>query len=217
MSYQGYMRDNGKEKVLFQAPGSRLSASVNLKREITSRFDVIAGIDTNTLVCNQRSLSISCAFASRPIVRMQADQLELVPTPAFIIEGVRQGLNPEPIAWYHFLTTTLPMVNGSGRYEVALVVDSELGQIPEINARSRPYYRDFYLPDGVQLIYASSDAGTDLPNQLIRQCDRGSRRLADRISRGDIVLPEALGSAWEDYEGIAFINLDPSLQLPHNA
>lgn len=205
VTYQSYERDNGKQKVLYQIPGLPQAASVLLRNQLSSCFDVVAGIDTNTFELGGRRISIACSFASAPMLRENHDQLRLDPTPAFIFENVREGVNPELIAWYHFLTTTLPLINDSGRYAVALVVDSELARLTDINKRTEPYYREFFLPEGVQLIYASSDSGTDLPNKLIRQCDKGSRILADQIRRREIILPESLGAGWEDYSGSAYI------------
>ena len=45
-------------------------------------------------------------------------------------------------------------------------------------ARSEPFYDGHRLPDGVDIFYASADAGSEefLPNQLMRTCDSLSTR-----------------------------------------
>lgn len=216
-AYQSYERDEGRQKVIYQTPGLPQASSFSLRHDLSSRFDVIAGIDTNTCEISGRRLSVAFSFVSAPGLHHNHDALQLEPAPAFVFEGVREGLNPEVVAWYHFLTNTLPLVSANGRYAVALVVDSELGRHSEINARTAPYYRGFFLPERTQLIYASSDTGTDLPNKLIKQCDKASRSLADQIRRGEIILPDPLGAGWEDYAGSAYINMQNSpFQLPHN-
>lgn len=205
-TYQSYRKSNGSEKIIYQVSGRGRSANLSLRHELSTHFDVIAGIDTNTYEIDGRLLSIAFSFASAPILKQNFDSLRIEPTPAFIFENVHEGINPEVIAWYHFFASTLPLISGNGRYDVAMVVDSELGRHPEINARTTPYYREFILPDRVQLIYASSDTGTDLPNKLIKQCDHGSRTLADQIRCKSFNLPPILGSGWKDYDGAARIN-----------
>ena len=216
-TYQSYQRDSGKEKVTYQAHGQPSTANLSLRNGIASRFDVIAGIDTNRFQVAGRDLSITFSFASSPVLRENPDELELDPAPGFIFENVRAGINPETIGWYHFLVHVLPLVSGNGSYSVALVVDSELGALPAINNRTRPFYKQFTLPSNVELVYASSDSGTDVPNKLIKECDKASREIVRQIDMGEMSLPERLEGGADDFAGAASINIPGSaIQLRPN-
>ncbi len=65
---------------------------------------------------------------------------------------------------------------------VAVIVDSDLNSIPSINRRDEPILADYYLPNGFELLYASSDAGGGyIANDLIRRCDRNTREVAQKV------------------------------------
>ena len=66
--------------------------------------------------------------------------------------------------------------------EIGIVVDSDLGNIPDYNTGKKPIIDTFYLPDKITLLYASSDAGKEyLPNKLIAVCDKEANTLIRHI------------------------------------
>jgi hypothetical protein len=69
-------------------------------------------------------------------------------------------------------------------------VDSCMDEIPAINARERPIVDGFVLPDGITLLYATSDAGAEefIGPAAMRLCDRVARRLM-RLSQ----MPASVG------------------------
>lgn len=191
-NYRSYMRENGKEKIIHQAFSENADANFSLRKHITDNFNIIAGIDTNTLTIKGRKISIAVAYTSLPVLHQNPNLLKIHPAIGFIFDNVRSDLNPETLAWHYFLQIALPLIRKNDTHKVALVVDSELGIIPQINNRTKPYYRNSFLPPKIQLQYASSDKSDDLPNKIIKRCDHTSRNLCQQIETGSITLPETL-------------------------
>jgi hypothetical protein len=63
-----------------------------------------------------------------------------------------------------------------------MLVDSDLGNHDKINNREIPIFDEFYLPEGFELFFSSSDGGMEtLTNRLIRFCDRYSKQVLEWI------------------------------------
>lgn len=67
----------------------------------------------------------------------------------------------------------------------ALVVDAHLQDLQHYSSRARPLVGDTYLPDQWQLLYASSDAGTQeyLPNVMIARAHRNAMIVGRRLKK----------------------------------
>jgi hypothetical protein len=74
---------------------------------------------------------------------------------------------------------------GEGR-RFAFVTDSELGAHDEFNARSRPIYGNYCLPDDFNLLYASTDTGQEVLNRILRFCDRRAGKYLDFLEEGTV-------------------------------
>lgn len=207
-SCSSYQRQSGKEKYVTQSPSIGNSAHVNQMQNIQSNYRLIAGMDTNDYDYQGCRISVSSSFLSDSATKKKSFSAQLLP--AFIISEVREDLNPEVVGWHLFFKHILPMLEVNSERRLGFVVDSELGKHQSINNREFPYYQEFYLPENVGLIYASSDTGTGAPNQLVRACDRASRELFGQIQEGSIILPAALGGASRDFTGYAFVNFENS-------
>lgn len=205
-SYSSYKRQSGKEKYVVQSPGSGQSAHVNQIYNIQSNYDWLAGMDTNDYDYHGRRISVASSFLSETSIKQTSFSAKILP--AFIISEVRDDLNPEVVGWHLFFNHILPLVEVSSERRLGFVVDSELGKHQSINSRQIPYYQDFYLPENVDLIYASSDTGTDAPNGLIKACDKASRELFGQVESGAIELDESLGGATSDFTDYAVVTFD---------
>ena len=68
-----------------------------------------------------------------------------------------------------------------------MIVDSELERLKEMNARALPVDSGEFLPEGVTLIYASSDAGKEsVLNSALSIADAASTQIFTALERGDI-------------------------------
>lgn len=206
-SYRSYMRDSGKEKRVVVSYTREGTAFINQRDNIIHNYDVLAGIDTNDYITNERRISIASSFYAGSI---QSSTVEFKIMPSFIISDVRVEINPEVVGWHLFIRHILPLLKLNKGRKLGLVVDTELGKHIVINRREEAYYNEYYLPENIGLIYASSDTGQDLTNQLIQSCDLTSRQLFKKIQEGDLVLPSQLGGGTEDFSGYAYVNYEES-------
>jgi len=92
------------------------------------------------------------------------------PVTAYLILDPGPTVNPEPLGWHLNISrlTTIPALSSK---RVGVIVDSELGLLPDINARKIPYYGEHMLPGNMTLIYASSDKPEIFVNEMLKHCD----------------------------------------------
>lgn len=87
----------------------------------------------------------------------------------------------ENLVWKELITA----IQDAGQYsgKIALVVDSDLGNIDSYNHRESPIYDNFYLPDSFELLYATAEKNTkndSLLNGMMTECDKAAGRMLDR-------------------------------------
>jgi len=199
-----YERNSGKRKTVSGVTFNGIGGYLNQTEYLQKEFDVIAGIDTNNFSHEGKILSIASSFYSRTVIAPEVSTVSIGLLPSFIISDVNPSLNPEVIGWHLFFKHILPLLGLSNK-KLGLVVDSELDKHQLINSRSIPYYADQYLQENIQLIYASEKGG-NLPNKIIRACDKASRDLKKIILNGELKIPDQLGSGTNDFSGYAYVN-----------
>lgn len=131
------------------------------------RFRTVLAIDTNTKDVNGERVSIGAlAMASFEVSRIKCVHVQAL--------EIRKAVgNPERIMWRLVLSAF-----ESAETPAALVVDSELGLLNQINAGEEPIEGSSYLAAGWCLVYGTADSGADLlPNRMIRECDKRATRL----------------------------------------
>lgn len=196
---------NGKDKVLFAHGTSSSGAFADEYQQLSSSFDRLAIVDTNTRQLGGMSLSVGCAYYTRSNVRERDVPWEVHLVAAFAIVNVASHINAEVLGWHLFLSSVWPRFLEVPPPRVGLVVDSELGQHQAFNSGQKPYYRHYRMPPKIQLVYASADAGRLATNKLMRVCDTAATQCARRICRDGLLLSKlaALRNGNEDYQGAA--------------
>lgn len=170
-------RDSGKDKVLFEAPASANFNAFDAHAQLVGNFRYVLAVDTNKQPGD--CFAIACVFVvPKPLVA-DAQKLRAEFLNAFVIIDPSPAVNAERIGWHLAIQQNI----APGRFEpkdrIALVTDSELGDLPRINARKAAYYDGHKLPENVSLVYASADKPTDtIPSALIRACDNHSKTIA---------------------------------------
>jgi hypothetical protein len=97
-------------------------------------------------------------------------------------------------------------------FQFGLIVDSDLENLERYNNRELPVYGDFYLPQNMKFIYASSEIASETyTNMMIALADKESKRLRDYIirERCDEGLRQAVNQPF-----MHFKQWDPSTFLP---
>ncbi len=175
---RGYFRESGAYKTTLSVPIDQLPISYSLHEQL-SRFESIYAIDTNQKTLPEGVLTASCAvhvhLNCQGGNRWKAHFTRL---PAII--GIATKNNPEVVAWKRIIEAFAPRVVGM----MALVVDSELGDLPLFNARTKPIYESFVIPENTQLIYASSERDVTSPlNKAMAICDKDAGTILEIISQ----------------------------------
>ncbi len=174
----GYERDSGKFKSTTQvvADPERMSGNVP---DWLNRYDRLFAVDTNTVDLDSQKLCVTCCVRTNiKFAETNTWNGSIEPLEALVI--MNPHLKPELIGWLD----VLGRINSDPTLRVGLVVDSELGSIPEFNLRKIPIVDDIFLPENVELIYASSGHDRNLPfNFLIAKCDADASLLLEKIRK----------------------------------
>jgi hypothetical protein len=178
---RGYLKENGKYKQTLSVPVDPSCVSDVLYEQLL-QFESIYAIDSNTSTrgFSGRALVASCAvhIGLEYEGNNRWKYALFTRLPAVISEGT-EG-NPEVFAWKRIIQYFSPKIQGM----MALIVDSELGDIPLFNARAKPICHDFFLPQNTQLIYASAERDLISPlNKAIQCCDEDAKMMLNVIIR----------------------------------
>ena len=175
---RGYIQDSGKYKQTLSVPVESLHISDVLYEQLL-QFDLLYAIDSNKVTIGTQDFVASCAvhisleYAGHNI--WKSGVFTRLPTRI----SIPTEKNPEPQAWRRLIEYISPLTVG----KVGIVVDSELGKFPLFNSRNIPICENFFLPENVQLIYASSERDLASPlNKAIRTCDVDASKILKILS-----------------------------------
>lgn len=173
-----------KPKVLSKVSTGNRVAKVSINKAITD-YDQLLAIDTNTKEVAGRALSVTAVVIAK--LRSSATgrfvfQYEI---PAFIAFTSLQG-PPERLGWVFALKELLRCNRISLNSSIGMIVDSDLGLLPEFNSRRMPLIGNEYLLGCVELLYGSADIGSSelIPNRLIKEADKVSSRILKEYADG---------------------------------
>lgn len=183
---ESYDRKGKTPKILRQVV-NRLGGTIKMGSEAIY-FDRYVGIDTSykawgeNFICATACLTIEQTICHEKGLS-KGDILEGVCLPRLIF-WCKSGMNPERYGWKKFIETIVRADDFNPEFIYGIVVDSELGLLPKINAREEPVFEDYFLPPNVSLIYGSADTGDDyFYNQLIRSTDRVASSALEKAQR----------------------------------
>jgi hypothetical protein len=199
---RSYNRDSGKEKVTTAIKSSRENLSFDIWPELKASYDYLLAIDTNTSERAGLRVSVTIAYVVPSRLRTVKSEIRFVPLCGYVAVNVRQSINPEALGWHLILKNHLGRTLRQ-KARVGAIVDSELDRLPAINSRAIPYYSGHYLPQNVTLVYASDATADELPNQMIRYCDKAATAAMAKIFEDAQQLkalrsddPNCVGYAW---------------------
>jgi hypothetical protein len=179
----------GKPKVLnrLTVENERPTAEINTMLE---RFSHLYAVDTNTYVHHTGKRIWITSVCTGLLSRMPPDQLLIDYRHHETFFGPEQEGNPEISGWVAAIQRLLPPGDHDPPPRVGLIVDAFVQRHDQWNSGAVPLYENLHLPLGWQLIYATSDAGSQefIPNAMIAACHRAST-LAFREMNKTTALP----------------------------
>jgi hypothetical protein len=185
---RSYERTSGKPKIVSSIPSDGKS-TFTAKRALFA-YEYVVAVDTNTRMLFGKRCAVSVSyFTPKPPATYGPPGVPFICLAAYLIVGIKNGVNPEQIGWHLTITRNLSRPIPS-HHRIALVVDSELDSHREINERRKGYYMGNTLPHQITLVYSSADVDNEtLGGVMIRMCDQMASRIFEQIQKTKIPPP----------------------------
>lgn len=178
-----YKKTSGKLKRTNSTPLKSTKLPFNCDKAIFKNFDVLLAIDTNTKLISNNLVSVTSSyFVNKPISECnKTGKYPFIPFASHLFININNSINAEKLGW-HTIISNYVQNHFPKNYRIGIIVDCDLGAHDSINSYKDPYFEQFYLPENIQLIYASSDTKNDsIANQMINFSDK----LANNIMQSD--------------------------------
>jgi hypothetical protein len=201
-----YDRPKGP-KVLSRIPQAEKKLSFAGGDALKENFDFIAAVDTNTRHIGGKEISVTGVVIATPM---------MIPGPKglaeywkfdvpFCLEFTGVKTKPENLGWAAALEQFKVRGLVTEAIRIGLIVDSDLGNIPDYNSLKMEFLPRIMLPPSVQLIYASSDSGKEnVANKILATADSVSSQSLEAIATGKVPPNKTtMESPW--YETMRFI------------
>ncbi|CAN7403812.1 hypothetical protein [Rhizobium sp. LjRoot254] len=203
-----YDRKKGP-KILSRIPQSFGGAAFDPSDAIAKHYDFLCAVDTNTRIINGHKISVTgiVTFTEAPPPPGASRYWKLDVPFCWEFRDLKVEA-AENFGWQAALESLEERDFLSPSMKVGVVVDSDLGNLPQYNDRVKPFFEQRFLPPNVRLIYASADAGMEaITNRVLSVADSVSTQVLNAIENGDVEFnSKIVESPW--YEGIRIIHPD---------
>jgi hypothetical protein len=183
-----YEGQSGKEKVIARIQDKVIRDTAALMRCLSSSFDLIIGIDTNTKTINGEKVSVSavihCEVQKHPESTKPTSYYVNFPWNGVIVfRNCPEDLPAEKFGWLALIQGFMrDRQNVSKR--VAFVTDHDLDNHIRFNDRKTPIFKNAYLPDNFTMMYGRSDGSNEnLLNHVVKLCDKKSTDVLIELER----------------------------------
>lgn len=205
-----YERQKGP-KIVSRIPQADPALSFDSSAALFKNYDFLCAVDTNTRVINDQKISVVGVVTFRQAPPPEgASEYWAIDVP-FCWEFVGLKVEkPENFGWLAALEELHHRRLVTPEMRIGMVVDSDLGNLTDFNARRKPFFEDRLLPKNVQLVYASADTGGEsLLNRVLKVADSVSGQVLDAVATG-AAIPNRKRKDSPYFEGIRII--DPSVR-----
>jgi SEC-C motif len=180
-----YIGHSGKEKIISRVQDKVIADEADLMRYLSSSFDQIIGIDTNTKII--RNDTVSVATVVQCVVHGKRDhngyRVDFSWKGAIPFRNCPSELPSEKYGWMAVIQEINQKPQNKAK-RIAIVTDHDLGNHTSYNSKQIPIFREFYLPDNFKLIYGRGDGpDQNLLNSLVKKCDKESTELLKEIEK----------------------------------
>ena len=180
-----YERTKG-EKVInktFQSP-DKVSYDPNNQFAV---YDKVFAVDTNTRTIRSDRISVTGVILSTidDAITYRGSLVKASPTNC--IEFRNTEFDPELTGLRCFIRNIIQHPNYNDKNKICIIIDHNLDKLEELNNKNIPIIEDFYLPDGITLVYGSSDVGKNdyLPNKLLSAAHKSANEILKYIEEND--------------------------------
>jgi len=178
-----YTGQSGKEKVIIRVHDKVIPNEADLLRYLSSSFDLIIAVDTNTKIIKEDTVSVSGVVHC--VVQSGSDSSSYsVNFPwhgAILFRNCPAALPPEKFGW-------LAMMREYNRHplnrtkNIAIVTDYDMNNHKSYNCRKLPIFKEILLPENMTIIYGRGDGPIhSLLNYLVMQCDKKSNEILEHL------------------------------------
>jgi hypothetical protein len=135
-----YSRKKG-EKVLSRLPQSNNGIFHNQHLALEKNYDFLCAVDTNTRIIKEKRVSAVGVLVIESVYIPQAQSLGKAWqfSSPFCFEFVEIRGNPENFGWLAALEEFARLGVLDGKKKVGMIVDSDLGNIPDFNSQKKTY------------------------------------------------------------------------------
>ena len=170
-----YLREGKGSKMLRLFKSTECGAMDLQDRPII--YDRFLAIDTSYRPFGNNDLCVTASLLTDQSIDQRNDLMKgytiRMIYPGHLVFLAKRGCKPERYGWMRMIDALLRFDRYNTDWSYGIVVDSDLKEIPRINAGKIPIFGNCYIPDNADLIYASADSGMEgLVNKLIRLTDR---------------------------------------------
>jgi hypothetical protein len=167
-------------KILTRASLEVASLALSPNRAL-EKYDLLYAVDTNTRIIRGERVSVGCIVLAQCELCPPLVQVTMRPMNWLELRNVSGP--PENLVWADFIGRVMLNPAYDIRLQIGIVVDSDLGRLPEYNARTAPICDGFFLPANVEFIYASSERSEHeyVPNLLMSIADKQAAHLLREI------------------------------------
>lgn len=176
-----YARQSGKEKVVFEHNAGINGTYLTERAQLCANFEKLAAIDTNVARINGEDVLISVFAISKSQLSRTEPDVEFE-THAFYFFGVPEGVDKEMVGLDIAIHNMVLPELEKEPYRLGFVTDSNLGIHEKINSQALPFLGEKLLDPNVKLIYASSDTGIQLANDIMKKCDSTAKKVAKYLT-----------------------------------
>lgn len=180
-----YKSDSGKEKVIARIQDKVIPNEADLMRHLSSDFDLIVAIDTNTRMIRSERISVS-GVVHCVLQRMADPYSNDVNFPwheVVLFRNCPSDLPSEKFGWM----TVIQRINCEPPNKLkrfAIVTDHDLDNHTSYNSKRTAIFKNFYLPDNFTFMYGRGDGpNQSLLNYLVKQCDKESTEVLRMIEQ----------------------------------
>jgi len=205
-------------KVLSRIPQSQKSLTFNHSEALKRNYEFRCAVDTNTRVIKGRRVSVTGIVTFKPVSIPGPKGIENywkfgVP---FCLEFIEVKAAPENFGWYVAWERMLIRKDITINTKLAMVVDSDLGNLNSYNQRTLPIFGTLNLPVNASLIYASSDAGKEnVANKSLAVADSVSAQCLEAVEKGLVPFNDKDdGNEWFKSMRIIYPNILETEKLP---